>query len=243
MEDWQFRPARDLNLRGMERYRSHQRESGLVPSSLRLIWWTLLRATLRGWNSLEIHGRENLPTDPSFVVVANHTSHLDAPLLTTVLPMRFRDRTFPLAAQDVFFERLPLAAFSAVFVNAMPVVRGSSGRRSLLAVRERLLSEPTVIILFPEGTRTRSRTMVRFKPGVGILVAGNPVPVLPCYIAGAAEALPVGARSLKRKPVSITVGKALTFENLKNTREGWGACAERLSEAVCGLGPHLDDAQ
>ena len=63
MEDWQLRPARDLALSGMARYRSVQRESGLVESGLRLLWWGGVRLGLRLWHGLQVHGSENLP-DP-----------------------------------------------------------------------------------------------------------------------------------------------------------------------------------
>src|SRR5437763_5654328 len=105
MEDWKLDPAHDLGLHGMERYRSHLHEGGLIESSVRLVWWSLLRITFRLWNRLQIIGREHLPAQPPFVLVANHASHLDALLLTAALPVRWRDQTFPIAARDVFFEK------------------------------------------------------------------------------------------------------------------------------------------
>jgi 1-acyl-sn-glycerol-3-phosphate acyltransferase len=239
MDDWELTPARDLHLSGMNRYRSSQREGGLVESTMRLLWWLLLRITFRTWNRLQIVGKEHLPAQPSFVLIANHASHLDAPLLTSLLPLAWRDCTFPIAARDVFFERLSLAAFSAMFVNAMPVVRGNSGRHGLMDVRERLLSEPSILILFPEGTRTRTGEMNAFKSGVGMLVAGTMIPVVPCYLYGTRQALPPNGWLVRPAHLKIHVALPLMFEDLENNRGGWDTCAKRLEQSVCELAsPH-----
>lgn len=232
LEDWKLEPARDRDLSNMDRYRSPRRESGLVESVMRLLWWIMLRSTFRTWNRLKVVGREHLPAQPSFVIVANHTSHLDAPLLTSILPLCWRDQTFPIAARDVFFERLSLAAFSAVFVNAFPVNRGTTGRLGLAEVRERLLREPSILILFPEGTRSRSGTMNSFKSGIGMLVAGTSIPVVPCYLRGAFGALPPSNWFVRPVRLSICIAPPLIFSELGNTRVGWDICAQQLQQAL-----------
>jgi 1-acyl-sn-glycerol-3-phosphate acyltransferase len=237
MDDWELAPARDLGASGMDRYRHPQRESGLVESVVRLGWWVLLRTTFRTWNRLSISGHEQLPAQPPLVLVANHSCHLDAPLLSTLLPLRWRDVTFPIAARDVFFEHRGLAAFSATVVNALPVFRGVSGRHGLADMRERLLRERCVMLLFPEGTRTRTGQMGRFKPGVGMLVAGTEIPVVPCHIHGAYEAMPPGRRFIRPKRIAIRLGAPQQFAELTNDRPGWELCAQRLEQAVVGLAP------
>jgi 1-acyl-sn-glycerol-3-phosphate acyltransferase len=236
MEEWKLDSAHDLGLRGMERYRSHQREGGLIESSVRLVWWSVLRCLFRTWNQLHVIGREHLPAERPFVLVANHASHLDALLLTAVLPLRWRDQTFPIAARDVFFESHPLAAFAATFLNAFPISRRAMGSHGLANFRERLLSEPCVFVLFPEGMRTRTGAMNPFKPGIGMLVAGTSVPVVPCYIHGAFEALPPKSWLLRPNRMSIRLGPAQVFAELPNKRAGWDICAERLEHAVVALG-------
>ena len=234
MEDWELEPARDLHLSGLARYRSAQRESGLVESGARLFWWTLLRATFRTWNRLQVIGGEHLPAQPSFVLAANHGSHIDAPLLTAVLPLRWRDLTFPIAARDVFFEVPWLAAFTAMFVNALPVFRGS-GSHGLAEMRARLLREPCVMIVFPEGTRTRSGSMNRFRSGLGMLVAGTTIPVVPCHIAGAYEAIPANRWLLRPDRLTIRLAKPQTFSDCANHREGWDDCAQAVEVSVRSL--------
>jgi 1-acyl-sn-glycerol-3-phosphate acyltransferase len=232
VDDWKLDPAHDLDLAGMERYRSHRRESGLVASGLRLVWWLMLRGTFRVWNRLRIFGRQHLPPQPPYVLIANHASHLDAVLLTTALPLALRDQVFPIAARDVFFESWGRAAFTATVVNAMPVQRRASGGHGLASLRERLVTEPCVYILFPEGTRTRDGDMKAFKPGIGMLVAGTPVPVVPCHIAGAFTAMPPHHWLPHPRPLAIRLGPPRCFADLSNDRPGWESCATQLENDV-----------
>jgi 1-acyl-sn-glycerol-3-phosphate acyltransferase len=237
VDDWNLKPAKDLGLSGMNRLRSTWRESGLVESAARLPWWLFLRSTFRTWNRLSVIGKENLPAQPPFLLVANHSSHLDALLLTTVLPLQWRGQVFPLAASDVFFEHYSMAAFSAMFINAIPVFRSARKSRGMTEMRERLLSDPCIMILFPEGTRSRTGAMNRFKSGVGMLVAGTSLPVVPCHIQGAFAAMPPHGWFLRPRRLTIRIGPAHSFLEADNKREGWDECARRLEQAVESLKP------
>jgi 1-acyl-sn-glycerol-3-phosphate acyltransferase len=236
MEDWQLRPARDVALTGIARYRSPHRESGLVESGLRLLWWGGVRLWLRLWNGLQAHGAENLPADGPFVLVANHASHLDALVLGAALPLHLRDHLSPLAAGDVFFERVPVAAFATAALNALPVWRRKAGRHGLVELRQRLVEGPAVYVLFPEGGRTRDGRLMRFKPGIGMLVAGTPVPVVPCYLKGTFEALPANRVVPRPQRITLWVGKPRAYPDVPNEREGWDRIAADLDRAVRELG-------
>jgi 1-acyl-sn-glycerol-3-phosphate acyltransferase len=96
--------------------------------------------------------------------------------------LRMRDQLFPLAAGDLFFEVPAIAAFSALALNALPVWRRNCGKHGLEDLRNRLLEEPCAYILFPEGKRTRTGEMGKFRAGVGMLTAGTSVPVIPCFL-------------------------------------------------------------
>ena len=126
-------------------------------------------------------------------MVANHGSHLDALTLAAALPRRMAANAFALAAGDTFFTNAPVAAFAAYAVNALPVWRRRTTAADLDALRTRLVEDRAVLILFPEGTRTRDGTMGPFRSGVGALVAGTSVPVVPCCLAGALGGLAAGA--------------------------------------------------
>jgi 1-acyl-sn-glycerol-3-phosphate acyltransferase len=237
VQDWQLRPARDLGLPPTERLASLRRENGLVSTALHLAWWTAVRGYLTAWHGLTIHGREHLPVGAPFLLVANHTSHLDVLALATLLPWRERDRTFPIAAGDVFFKTPLASAFAAGLLNALPMWRKKCGSHALHDLRQRLLEEPCGYILFPEGTRSRDGHMAAFKPGVGMLVAGTSVPVFPCRLDGCHRALPPEARWPRPTRIHLRIGPPLTFATIPDDRAGWAHVAATLEARVRSLDP------
>jgi 1-acyl-sn-glycerol-3-phosphate acyltransferase len=237
MEDWKLRPARDLGLSPLDRLRSLGRETGLVGLAVNALWRRGLRAYLAAAHRLEVVGRENLPAGPPFIMVANHASHLDALALATALRGVPARRAHALAAGELFFGSAPASVLAAYAINALPVWRGRSRRGDLETMRRRLAEDGLVYILFPEGTRSRTGAMAPFQPGLGMLVAGTGIPVVPCWLEGAREAWPAQSRlpRLGRK-LRLTVGPPLRFAGLGNDRAGWQAVASAAEAAVRALG-------
>src|SRR5438034_780870 len=95
MESWKLEPAKDFGLPPGQRLKSIQRESGLLATVGHLTWWALVRGYLRLFHRLEVRGRENLPAQGPFVIVANHSSHLDALVLGAVQKDRSDHRQSP----------------------------------------------------------------------------------------------------------------------------------------------------
>ncbi|MEM7625698.1 MAG: lysophospholipid acyltransferase family protein [Planctomycetota bacterium] len=237
MRDFDLEPAHDLGLPSAARQRSVQREAGLRELLASHAWWAVARTYLKLAHRLEVVGREHLPAEPPFVLVANHTSHLDAPMLAAALPPRHRRYTFPVSAGDVFFETKLASAFSAVFLNALPMWRKHAGRHALDDLRKRLTCGTTSLILFPEGTRSPDGVMQKFKPGIGMLVAGTDVPVFPCYLEGAHAALPKGAKRPRPTKLRARVAPPLRFGDTANDKRGWCGVAQCLQREVIGLAP------
>jgi 1-acyl-sn-glycerol-3-phosphate acyltransferase len=239
MESWKYHTAKDMGLPPSQRHASIHRESGLFEVLCNSMWIGLTRGYLRMWHRLCVTGREHLPTKPPFVVVANHSSHLDALVLNSLFSPRTHGQVFALAAGDVFFTSPVRRLFSANFLNALPVWRRQVSAKALQDLRERLLGEPCGYVLFPEGTRSRDGQMQSFKAGVGMLVAGTAVPVVPCYLHGCYEAMPPEKRLPRPRRIQITLGRPLAFEGESNDSTGWKAVAARLETAVRDLAPSL----
>lgn len=237
MDDWKLQPARDHGLSPMKRQRSLERESGLVSSALHIAWWSFVRAYMGIWHRLLITGRQHLPKEPPYILVGNHTSHLDALVLAAPLPWRQRDRIFPIAAGDVFFETPVMSAFAAGMLNALPMWRKKCGPHALEQLRQRMLEEPCAYILFPEGKRSRDGSLLDFKPGLGMLVAGTSVPVVPCYLDGCIAALPAETRWPRFKPIRLTIGEPISFADVANDRGGWKHIAATTRERVAAMAP------
>lgn len=235
MQPWDLKPAHDLGLPLQQRLRSPRREIGLIETGFHVAWWGLVWNYLKYFHRLKVHGLEHLPTQPPFVMVGNHESHMDALIMAAPFPWRLRDRVFPIAAGDTFFEAPMLAMFAVGMVNALPIWRKKAGPHGLKELRQRLVEEPCGYILFPEGTRSRDGKIGTFKAGLGMLLGGTNVPVIPCHIEGAFEALPPNRRWPKTHPITLSIGPALSFGDVANTREGWLHIAQTCESAVRGL--------
>ncbi|MBI5864653.1 MAG: 1-acyl-sn-glycerol-3-phosphate acyltransferase [Planctomycetes bacterium] len=235
MKDWKLQPARDLGLPAEQRWRSLHRENGLLETITQGFWRVLTRGYLCTYHRLSVSGREYLPAAPPMVLIANHASHLDALCLAASLPSALRERVLPVAAGDTFFETPTQAAFSAFLLNALPMWRKNCGRHALDELRRRLIDEPCGYILFPEGTRSRDGEMLPFKAGLGMLVAGTAVPVVPCRIDGAFDACPPHARVPRPKRIQVRIGPHLEFADLPQNRDGWEVVRARCEEAVRAL--------
>jgi 1-acyl-sn-glycerol-3-phosphate acyltransferase len=236
VRDWNLQPANDLHLAEAERWSSLHRESGLVSSFLHLAAWGLIKTGAALWHRLRIIGREHIPAEPPFIMVANHCSHLDALLLGSAVPWHFRDRVFPVAAGDVFFDRSWKAAFSAKFLNALPIWRKRCGPHALKDLRQRLVNEPCAYILFPEGGRSRDGCLLPFKTGIGMLVANSNVPVVPCFLSGTFRAMPPGSWLPRPSRIELRVDSPLRFDDVPDERAGWEQIAQTLHDRVARLG-------
>jgi 1-acyl-sn-glycerol-3-phosphate acyltransferase len=236
LEEWKFDPAHDLGLPFQERLKSLRRESGLVETLLHVLWWTFIRCYLRLFHRLKILGAENFPQDAPFILVANHSSHLDVLALAAPFRAKLRDRIFPIAAGDTFFEKVPVSLFAAYALNALPLWRKHCDPRDLEELRRRLVEEPCAYVLFPEGTRTRTGEMGPFRRGIGSLVASSLVPVVPCHLAGAFEAFSCHHRFPRPRRLTLTVGAPLRFPAASNDKAGWTVVAATIEAEVRRLG-------
>ena len=232
MEPWQLQPARDTGLTPAERFRSVRRESGLLESFAHHACFSLLRSYFAIAHRLKIIDRENLPPHGPFVLAANHCSHLDALILAAALRPRHRERAFPIAAGDVFFQTTVTSTFSAIVLNALPMWRKNCGPHALADLRAKLQEERAIFIIFPEGGRTRTGSIMPFKHGLGMLVAQTNVPVVPCGLVGTFEALPPHRKIPRPVKIKLIIGEPLNFAATPNNREGWLHIARSLDSSV-----------
>src|SRR5437660_1559188 len=107
MKKWRYDSARDLDQTLVERLRRFAREPDMLVYGLRSLVALIIRGWLRAYHRFEIVGLENLRDNGSFVMVANHSSHLDALCLLAAVPLRKLHRAFPAAAADYFFKSVP----------------------------------------------------------------------------------------------------------------------------------------
>jgi 1-acyl-sn-glycerol-3-phosphate acyltransferase len=235
MESWHYDTAEDLDKTLVQRLRGFPREPDLLVYSARLVVATLLRGWLRIYHRLRVTGRENLPREGSFVLVANHCSHLDTLTILSAMPIGKLHRVFPAAAQDFFFVSVPRLAVAAVVVNALPFDRQANIRQSLSLCRQLLENPGNVLLLFPEGTRSTSGELGEFKAGIGLMLAGSAVPVIPCYLDGTYRAWPKGSYLPRPRRVRLVIGPPRNYEHLPRGKESALTVSQDLREAILAL--------
>jgi 1-acyl-sn-glycerol-3-phosphate acyltransferase len=149
------------------------------------------------------------------ILVANHSSHIDTPVILAALPRKLRKRTAVAAAADYFYKnRLVAAAVSLVF-NTVPIDRsgGGMGQKSTGNL-DKLLDQGWNLLVYPEGTR-KTGGGGRLRRGAAVLATRHNLPVVPIKVSGTSAAYPVGRfwprrlryRAIsKRHPIDIKFG-------------------------------------
>jgi 1-acyl-sn-glycerol-3-phosphate acyltransferase len=191
-----------------------------------------VRGYLAMYHRMEIVGRENLPAEGAFVMVSNHASHLDALCLRAALPRQRLGQSFTAVAEDYFMTSAFRRTAARVFANAVPFsrhVRVKGGLRRLHAI---LRQRDAILIFFPEGTRTRDDGVGPFRPGIGALLAGSNLLVVPVALQGTFVAWPKGQRIARPRKLRVVIGRSRRFEDRPRNHEAYQAIADELRSAV-----------
>jgi 1-acyl-sn-glycerol-3-phosphate acyltransferase len=160
----------------------------------------VLRPTMDLYAARRATGREKLAgLKGPVILVANHASHMDTPVILAALPRRLRKRTAVAAAADYFYRnRLVAAAVSLIF-NTVPIERRGGGlAKNGGGHLDKLLDQGWNLLLYPEGTRTRSGGPGRVRRGAAVLAAAHNLSIVPIRVTGTREAMPPGRLWPKR---------------------------------------------
>ena len=131
-----------------------------------------------------VEGQENIPPPP-FIITPNHQSYIDGPFFIAFFPYRVK----AMIKESIF--RIPFIGQALRLANFINVKRESSLRASFAFKKaESLLRKGEVLLIFPEGTRTRDGSLGRFKAGACRLAAELGIPLLPVVFFNSMELLP-----------------------------------------------------
>ncbi len=148
----------------------------------------------------EVYGVENVPSDGGAVIAPNHVSYMDPPLVAACLPRR----TYFMAKRELFE---PLLFGELIYsLYAFPVERGSGDRAALRRAID-LVRAGELVIIFPEGTRSRDGTIGEGQLGPAIVAGRAGRPIVPCAILGTDRMLPPGAKFIRRARFYIAFGE------------------------------------
>jgi cytidylate kinase len=198
-------------------------------ASMRIIALAIMRAMFR----LEGRGMEHVPPRGPVLLVSNHSSFLDPPLVGGVCP---RQLTF-LAKAELFgvpgFGRLIHA------LNARPV-RREGADAAAVRVALRALEQGGALLVFPEGTRGPEGRLREAKPGAALLAVLSGAPVVPVLVRGSGRAWPRGRRLPRPAKVRVTFGPPLRFPRPAggDRKEYYDSVSRDMMAAIAQLQNH-----
>jgi 1-acyl-sn-glycerol-3-phosphate acyltransferase len=179
---------------------------------------------------LRVRGAEHVPAEGPMLIVANHSSVLDPPLVGAVCP---RKLTF-MAKAELF--RIPGLGALISRLGAQPV-RREGADPAALRMAQRVLAGGGALLVFPEGTRGPEGTLREGKPGAALLAMHSGVPVVPAYVSGSGRAWPRGRRLPRPAKVMVTFGTPLRFEPVAGAerKKQYEAASRRMMAAIADL--------
>jgi 1-acyl-sn-glycerol-3-phosphate acyltransferase len=151
------------------------------------LWYGFLHVTCRLLAvvafRVRVEGREFVPESGGVLLLSNHQSHFDPVLIGLAC-----DRRLNYLARDTLFGFAPFR-WLIHSLDAIPIDRDGLGLAGLKETLRRL-KVGEMVLIFPEGTRTRDGEVGSFKPGFSALARRTAVPLVPVAIEGAFEAWP-----------------------------------------------------
>jgi 1-acyl-sn-glycerol-3-phosphate acyltransferase len=177
---------------------------------------------------VEVRGLENVPREGGAVLVANHASYLDPPVMAIAL----RRQVHFMAREEILNVPLlgPLLRRCGVFA-----VRQATADRAAIRRAMALLAEGRLIGIFPEGTRSEHGGLQAAQPGAALIASKAGVPLIPVAIQGTWEAYPRHARWMRPAPISIAFGTPIypCDEEARGSRAGeLAGISRRIMEEI-----------
>lgn len=199
---------------------------------------SLLDTVGRDWASLllraagvtvTLEGTEHLSSEGPQIIAANHQSFFDilAILGTVPLPLKFIAKK---ELRRVPFFGPAINAAGHIFLDRQHLKRAFAAYE--IAGRE-LVERRAHVLIFPEGTRSRTGLVLPFKKGPAVLAISAGVDVVPAYCAGTFGILPKGSVLVRPRPVTVMFGPPLSVRGL--THDDRGAFTARLRGAILAL--------
>ena len=180
----------------------------------------------------KVINREKLIEDGPAIIVANHQSFLDPPLVGSL----YRNEVFFLARKTLF--DAPVLKQVLPHCNVIPIDQTRPDPASIIQVL-RTVKNGGRIVIFPEGSRCPDGQIHDAMPGIGLILSKlATVPVQPVRIEGAYDCLPIHSSKLKFRPITLSVGDPIQFtpEELKaKGRDAQRAIGKKIMAAIRAL--------
>lgn len=158
-----------------------------------------------------VEGEEHIQLDRGAVYCVNHSSNIEPPILYMSLSALHPKLKILYKAE---IHKLPVLSRAFDIVGFVPIER-QNRERSMLAIDAAAasLADGNSFIIFPEGTRSRTGTLQRFKKGGFIMAIRGRAPIVPVAIQGTRAAMQKGSPIIRPVTVSISFGPPIELED------------------------------
>ncbi len=198
-----------------------------------------LRLYLKHFHSLTFYNTDSLNPAPPFFLIANHSSHFDTFVLFSAFPMNKINSVRSIAAKDYFFSNTIFRIVSHIMANMIPVDRKKIDFTSISMIKD-YLGKKNIVIVYPEGSRTRTGEINPFKPGIGYIISKTCKKVVPAYIDGTYKVLNYYNKIPRRAKIRVCFGKPIEFQDHKDNKEEWEKITDLLYKKVVELKKRMD---
>lgn len=189
----------------------------------------LLRRILDIIARVEIHGYENLPASGAYVIATNHLGLLDATMLFYAID---RWDVFILTAEK--WEQIPFLKWLGKYLNFLFIDRFNPDLKAMRKIIA-LMEAGNILVIAPEGTRSRVGSMGEGKPGVSYLAAKLKRPIVPVGLAGTMDRVVIdNLKHFRRTHVLVTAGPAFSLAPLP-IKDRDAALKEDTDEIMCRI--------
>jgi 1-acyl-sn-glycerol-3-phosphate acyltransferase len=168
---------------------------------------------------------------PPVIFAPNHHSHVDTPIMVTSVPEPWRSKLVVAAAADYFFDTKVKGTAAALALNALPIDREVTGRKSSDLIRD-LVEDGWSLVIYPEGGRSPDGWGQEFKGGAAYLSNRTGAPVVPVFIDGSGAIFGKGMKRPKPGSTRVVFGAPLHPIEGESTRR----FNARIEAAVAALG-------
>lgn len=184
-----------------------------------------------------VDGLDRVPASGPLIIVSNHVSDLDPPLLGWAVGVRRGRIVHFMAKQEL--RSWPLIGWLATQSGVFFVRRGERDRDAQRTAM-RILAAGGVLFMFPEGTRSPDAVLREGRPGAALLALRSGAPLLPVGVVGTERLLPRGARIPRRHRVRVRIGEPFRITDGPQRRVDRTALAdgtERIMRSIAAVLP------
>lgn len=199
------------------------------------LYWRLSRFFVKTVMSVFLGFRaydaEKVPLRGGLLLACNHQSFLDPPLVGLG-----PERELYYLAKEGLFQQNRFFSWLITSYHAVPLRREGGDFRAIRTVL-RLVAEGKAVVVFPEGTRSKTGRLLRAKPGIGLLMMKADVPIVPCYLRGSDKALK--DLFLRREKLQLTFGDPIgpgMFTEERDSKARAQAISDEVMRRIGALG-------